>query len=228
MRALTGVILMKKLLITSIAAASMVMSGCATTGGMTSGNTPNSDAAKKAGLGALAGAVLGAGISKATGGEKTGRDAAIGAAIGAGVGAYMSRQETRLKQQTAGTGIEVSRDPVTNNINLAIPEAITFNVGRYDIKPGSYNTLNQVANTLNQYDQTNIVVDGYASIEGNPNANQILSQNRASAVANYLASQGVNRGRISAYGRGVTTQFGNSYEPNRRVELTILAPQSLN
>lgn len=216
---------MKSLLAVSAIASSLVITGCTTTG---TNSTANGDLAKKAGLGALVGAVAGAGISKATGGEKTGRDAAIGAVLGAGVGAYMSKQEQKLKQQTAGTGIEVTRDPVTNNINLSIPEAITFNVGRYDIKSGSYNTLNQVANTLNQYNQTNVIVNGYASIEGNQNANQILSQNRAAAVANYLTNRGVSASRISAIGRGATTQFGSSYEPNRRVELTIVAPQSLN
>lgn len=218
---------MKKLLAVSAISASMIITGCATTGTTTGNNGVVTDTTKKAGLGALAGAALGAAISKATGGEETGRDAAIGAALGAGIGAYMSRQEAQLKQQTAGTGIEVTRDPVTNNINLAIPEAITFNVGRYDIKPNSYTALNQVASTLNQYNQTSVVVNGYASIEGNANANQILSQNRAVAVANYLTNQGVNPSRISAYGRGATTQFGNTYEPNRRVELTIVAPQSV-
>lgn len=214
----------KSILAIGAVASSLVITGCAST----NTGAGNAGTGAKVGIGALAGAALGAGISKATGGEKTGRDAAIGAAIGAGVGAYMARQEAQLKQQTAGTGIEVTRDPNTNNINLAIPEAITFDVGRYNIKPTSYNTLNQVANTLSQYHQTNVVVNGYASIEGNPNFNQTLSQNRAGAVAQYLTSQGVNPNRISAYGRGATTQFGSSYEPNRRVELTILAPQSVN
>ncbi|TWV82981.1 OmpA family protein [Moraxella sp. VT-16-12] len=214
----------KSILAVGAIASSLVITGCASTQNAGS----NSSTATKVGLGTLAGAVLGAGISKATGGEKTGRDAAIGAAIGAGVGAYMSRQEAQLKQQTAGTGIEVTRDPVTNNINLAIPEAITFDVGRYNIKPHSFGALNQVASTLSQYHQTQVVVNGYASIEGNAHANQILSQNRANAVAQYLVAQGVSQSRISAYGHGATTQFGGSYEPNRRVELTILAPQSVN
>lgn len=219
---------MKKILAVSAVSASMILTGCATTGSTTTGG----ETAKKAGIGALAGAVLGAGVSKATGGEHTKRDAAIGAGVGAligvGVDQYMKKQEEKLKAQTAGTGIEVTRDPATNNINLAIPEAITFNVGRYDIKPSSYTSLNQVASTLKEYNQTNVVVNGYASIEGNPNANQILSQNRAAAVANYLANQGVATSRISAIGRGATTQFGSTYEPNRRVELTIIAPQSVN
>lgn len=217
-----------KLLAVSVLASSVVLAGCNTTGG----GVQMSEGAKKAGIGALAGAVGGAVISKATGGEHTKRDAAIGAGVGAligvGVDQYMKKQEEKLKQQTAGTGIEVKRDPATNNINLAIPEAITFNVGKYDIKPASYSALNQVASTLKEYNQTNVVVNGYASIEGNANANRILSQNRAAAVFNYLAAQGVNAARMSAIGHGATTQFGSAYEPNRRVELTIVAPQSVN
>lgn len=209
------------LLAVSALASSMVISGCASTGNY------NDDATKKAGLGALAGALGAAAISKATGGEKTGRDAAIGAVLGAGVGAYMSKQEAKLKQQTAGTGIEVTRDPVTNNINLAIPEAITFDKGQYAIKPSSYGTLNQVARTLNEYNQTQVIVNGYASIEGNAAFNQTLSLDRADAVARHLINQGVSATRISSLGHGATTKFGMAYEPNRRVEISIIAPKSV-
>lgn len=211
-----------KLLVATLASTAL-LTGCGTTGTSTSATANN-----KALIGGLLGAAAGAGISKATGGEKTGRDAAIGAVLGAGVGYYMQQQEAKLKAQTAGTGIEVTRDPVTNNINLAIPEAITFDVAQYAIKPSSYNALNQVASTLNQYNQTSVVVNGYASVEGNPSFNQTLSQNRASAVANYLVNQNVAPNRISAVGHGATSKFGASYEPNRRVELTILAPQQVN
>lgn len=206
---------MKKLLLTSVIASAVVMTGCA------------SDM-NKAALGALAGAAGGATISKATGGEKTGRDAAIGAVLGAGIGYYMEQQEAKLKQQTAGTGIEVVRDPVTNNINLSIPEAITFNVAQANIKPASYATLNQVASTLSQYHETTVVVNGYASVEGSRDFNQRLSENRAVAVANYLASQGVAPTRIRAIGHGATSQFGSAYEPNRRVEVTIVAPKQVS
>lgn len=212
---------MKKLAMATLVSGAVVLTGCASTGtNGTTGMTQN-----KAALGGLLGAVAGAGISKATGGEKTGRDAAIGAALGAGVGYYMQQQEAKLKQQTAGTGIEVTRDPVTNNINLSIPEAITFAKSDATIIPGFYNTLNQVAGTLSTYDRTNIQINGYASMEGNPSFNQQLSQNRASAVASYLAQRGVAPSRISAVGRGQTSQFGSSLESNRRVEMTILAPQ---
>lgn len=207
--------LMKKLLLTSVIASAVVMTGCA------------SDM-NKAALGALAGGLGGATISKATGGEKTGRDAAIGAVLGAGIGYYMEQQEAKLKQQTAGTGIAVVRDPVTNNINLSIPEAITFNVAQANIKPASYATLNKVASTLSEFHETTVVVNGYASIEGGADFNQRLSENRAIAVANYLANQGVAPTRIRAIGHGATSQFGSAYEPNRRVEVTIVAPKQVS
>lgn len=213
-----------KLLLATVVSGAM-LTGCATTPG-TTGTT--SITQNKAVIGGLLGAVSGAGISKATGGEKTGRDAAIGAALGAGVGYYMQKQEAQLRQQTAGTGVTVVRDPVTNNINLSIPEAVTFKVGQSTILPGFYGTLNNVASTLRQYDQSSIQVNGYASVEGDANMNLALSQNRANAVRNYLVNQGVSSARVSAVGRGETSQFGSSYEPNRRVEMTILAPQSVN
>ena len=213
-----------KLLLATVVSGAM-LTGCATTPG-TTGTT--SITQNKAVIGGLLGAAAGAGISKATGGEKTGRDAAIGAALGAGVGYYMQKQEAQLRQQTAGTGVTVVRDPVTNNINLSIPEAITFRVGDSTILPNFYNTLDKVATTLRDYNQTNIQVNGYASVEGDANRNQQLSQRRASAVANYLVNRGISSNRISAIGRGATTQFGSSYEPNRRVEMIILAPQSVN
>lgn len=218
---------MKKLAMATLVSGAVVLTGCASTGGTNTTTGMNGIGQNKAVLGGVLGALGGAGISKATGGNKTGRDAAIGAVLGAGVGYYMQQQEAKLKQQTAGTGIEVTRDPVTNNINLSIPEAITFDVARYNIKSGFYPTLNKVASTLVQYNQSNVVVNGYASVEGNANSNQVLSQNRATAVAQYLVSQGVAGNRVSAYGRGPTTQFGSSYEPNRRVEMTIVAPQSV-
>lgn len=213
-----------KLLLATVVSGAM-LTGCATTPG-TTGTT--SITQNKAVIGGLLGAAAGAGISKATGGEKTGRDAAIGAALGTGVGYYMQKQEAQLRQQTAGTGVTVVRDPVTNNINLSIPEAVTFKVGQSTILPGFYGTLNNVASTLRQYDQSSIQVNGYASVEGDANMNLALSQNRANAVRNYLVNQGVSSARVSAVGRGETSQFGSSYEPNRRVEMTILAPQSVN
>lgn len=216
---------MKAKVLTVALLSGALMTGCASTGS-------NSVKDNKAILGAIGGALGAAAISKATGGDKTGRDAAIGALLGAGVGAYMQKQEAKLKEQTAGTGIEVSRDPRTNNINLVMPESITFDKAQSAIKPQFYGTLSQVASTLNQYNQTTITVKGHASAEGDADFNQRLSESRAISVANYLMQQGIISSRINTVGYGSAypvasnaTEAGRMQ--NRRVELTINAPQNV-
>lgn len=221
---------MKKLLITTITATSMVLAGCASTGG--TGST-GGETAKKAGLGALAGAVLGAGISKATGGEHTERDAAIGAAIGAGIGAYMSKQAKQIEQQMAGTGVEVKQDPKTGNINLIMPGNITFAYDDATLNPSFTPSLNQLAQTMNQYHQTTINVAGHTDSMGSDSYNYNLSRQRAASVANYLIARGVAPHRINTVAFGESrpiasndSEYGRAQ--NRRVEITINSPQSLN
>lgn len=203
----------------------VLLTGCAT--------DPNTGQMKpnKAMIGGLLGAAAGAGVSKATGGEKTGRDAAIGAVLGAGVGYYMQQQEEKLRQQTAGTGIQITRDPNTNNIDMVMPEAITFAFDSSTINPSFLPTLNKVASTLAQFDKTTVTVKGHTDSIGTPAYNQGLSERRAYAVANYLINQGVMGSRIHAVGYGMnypvapnTTEAGRAQ--NRRVEITINAPKS--
>ena len=215
-----------KLLAVTALASSMVITGCATTGGPVV-----NDQTKKAGIGALAGALGGAAISKATGGEKTGRDAAIGAVLGAGVGAYMGRQAKQIEQQMAGTGVEVRQDS-QGNINLVMPGNITFAHDDATISSSFYNSLNQLAQTMIQYDQTTIVVAGHTDSTGTASYNQALSQRRAAAVSNYLVSRGVPAHRIRTVGYGQTQPIAShanesGRSQNRRVELTINAPQEL-
>lgn len=215
-----------KLFAVSALASSMIITGCASTSGI-----QVNDQTKKAGIGALAGALGGAAISKATGGEKTGRDAAIGAVLGAGVGAYMGRQAKQIEQQMAGTGVQVTQD-AQGNINLVMPGNITFANDDATISSSFYNNLNQLAQTMIQYDQTTIVVAGHTDSNGTDAYNQALSQRRAAAVKSYLVSRGVPANRIQTIGYGESSPVATNATDagraqNRRVELTINAPESL-
>ncbi len=179
--------------------------------------------------GAAAGAILGAGAGMMAGGDDR-RNAAIGAAVGAvagaAVGGYMDRQEEALRQQTAGTGIEVSR--VGDQIALTMPSGITFAQSSATIQSAFFAPLNDVARTLNEYPSTAIDIRGHASSEGNRDFNQRLSQQRAESVRNYLVNQGVASVRMQAVGMGIdfpvadnSTEAGR--QQNRRVEI-ILTP----
>ncbi|PIE47289.1 MAG: hypothetical protein CSA42_04200 [Gammaproteobacteria bacterium] len=222
---------MKKQILVTAMASSMALAGCATQQNGTNGFDIRN--VNKAVLGAAAGAAAGYGISKATGGEHQKRDALIGAAVGAGVGLYMENQAKQLKKQMAGTGVDVKYDPNTNNINVTMPNNVTFATNSAVIRTSDATELDKLATTLKQYDQTKIIVVGHTDSTGTPAINQPLSVKRANSVANYLYKKGVGKTRLYVDGKGATQPIAtNATEAgkakNRRVEIEIRAPQSLS
>lgn len=177
-------------------------------------------------VGAASGAVLGnvlAGSGKRTQGALIG--AAVGALAGGLIGNYMDEQERALREQTAGSGIEVQRQG--DNILLNLPEGVTFDVGRANIKPQFYGALDAVAGTLNQYDQTRIEISGHTDSTGAAAFNQRLSEDRADSVKSYLASRGVAFGRMYAVGYGPSRPVADNSTAdgrarNRRVEIMVI------
>ena len=154
--------------------------------------------------------------------------AGIGALAGGGIGAYQDRQEAELRRETAGTGIDVSRDGDVIKLNL--PDGVTFDFARYELKPQFYPALNTVAGTLREYHQTIVEVSGHTDSVGSDAANQTLSERRANAVAAYLTGQGVQQSRLEVVGMGERYPVaGNDTDSgralNRRVEIRLLPLQ---
>lgn len=188
---------------------------------------PNSEMTRTQ-QGAIIGALGGAVVGKNTGDEDSDRawkGAIIGGLAGAAVGNYMDQQEAALRQQLQGTGVQVQRQD--NNIILTMPDAITFDYDRSDVKPQFHGVLNNLAGTLNQFPQTRIQVAGHTDSNGSDAYNLQLSQRRADSVRNYLASAGVAPQRMQAVGFGETrpvadnsTDYGRAQ--NRRVEITLI------
>ncbi|ORE97191.1 OmpA family protein [Aurantimonas sp. 22II-16-19i] len=180
-----------------------------------------------AGIGAGVGALGGYVIGRATGTD-AGRAALIGAGVGTltggGIGLYMDNQEAKLRQQLRGTGVSVTR--VGDRIILNMPSNITFPTDQASILPGFYQTLNSVALVLEEFDRSIVDVYGHTDSQGSDSYNLQLSQQRASSVSQYLASQGVNPRRLNTQGFGESrpvasnaTEAGRAQ--NRRVEISI-------
>jgi len=155
---------------------------------------------------------------------KTRRGAGYGAAAGA-VGNYMDKQEAKLRQQMAGTGVDVVRQG--DNITLDVPGGVTFAFDSADLNSQFYPVLDKVAGTLKEYDKTVIEVAGHTDSVGSDTYNQGLSQRRATSVASYLSSHGVTGTRVVTIGAGEAhpvasndTEEGRAQ--NRRVEITIV------
>jgi outer membrane protein OmpA-like peptidoglycan-associated protein len=137
----------------------------------------------------------------------------------------MDKQERELRARTAGTDVQVTREG--DNLVLNIPSGITFAYDSADVQPQFQRTLDQVASTLSQYNQTYIDVYGHTDSTGSDSYNQTLSDRRATAVADYLSSRGVQTARIGTRGYGETQPIASNdtdagRAANRRVEVKIV------
>jgi outer membrane protein OmpA-like peptidoglycan-associated protein len=162
-------------------------------------------------------------------GGKTGRiiGAAAGGVAGGAVGYKMDQQIKELKEQTAGSGVDVSETDGGEAILVNLPDGVTFATGSYTISPGFRDLLDRVASSLTQYPNSLIDVYGHTDTVGSAQSNQRLSEQRAQAVSNYLISRGVSSSRIRWMGFGETrlkvqTADGVNEPLNRRVEIKII------
>lgn len=198
--------------------------GCQTTDPYT-GESKTSNMAKDAGIGALAGAVLGAAINHDNRGKGALIGAAVGGAAGGGYGHYQDKQEEKLRQELAGSGVDVQRNG--DNIKLIMPGNVTFRTGSSEIQADFYDTLNSVAGSLKEFTESNVRITGYTDSTGDEMKNQILSEQRASSVARYLQSQGVTSARLQTSGLGERNPLQSNdtdagRQANRRVELDVI------
>lgn len=189
----------------------------------------------RAAIGALAGAAGGYILGDVVGGRSDRTEKILGTGVGAiaggAIGGYMDRQERELREKTAGTDIEVKRQG--DEILLNMPAGITFDTNSYIIKPEFRSTLDNVAQTLAQYNQTFVDVYGHTDSTGTPAINQPLSENRAKAVADYLSTRGVALARIGTRGFGATQPVASNdtesgRQANRRVEIKLVPVTETN
>ena len=214
-----------------VACLALLASSCASYTGQTSDpNDPNrtrNNALIGAGIGAVAGLLSGSSATERRQHAMIG--AGIGGLAGGAVGAYQDRQEAELRRQTAGTGIDVVRDG--DIIKLNLPDGVTFDFNRTELKPQFYPALNNVAATLREYNQTMVEVSGHTDNVGTEAVNQRISEQRAQNVASYLIGQGLQRERFEVAGYNFRHPVAdNSTEQgrakNRRVEIRLIPLQS--
>jgi len=103
---------------------------------------------------------------------------------------------------------------------------IEFEMGSAAINPASARLLDALTGAAILCAEYQIEIAGHSDSTGDPDFNLILSQNRASAVAEYLKAKGVDSGNLKAFGYGSahpldTAQTDEAYARNRRTEFTL-------
>ncbi|WP_275951538.1 OmpA family protein [Granulicella sp. dw_53] len=103
---------------------------------------------------------------------------------------------------------------------------VLFDTGKYTLKTETKVSLAKVAGILQAYPGLKLQVEGYTDSVGGDDYNQKLSENRASAVRDFLVSQGVQMNNISAAGYGKNNPVADNGSAtgraqNRRVQLVV-------
>ena len=105
-----------------------------------------------------------------------------------------------------------------------ILEGVEFANDKATLRPASLTTLDRVAESLKDWPDVKVEIQGHTSEPGTWAYNLELSQRRAEAVRSYLMSKGVGGYRLVAKGYGKTRMIAKNNTPegqqkNRRVEL---------
>ena len=104
-----------------------------------------------------------------------------------------------------------------------ITDAITFEVGKADIKPESMVEINRIAKLMQENPGLEFEVQGHCDASGSDKVNDPLSQKRAEAIVAALVDQGIAGARLTAVGKGshvpiASNSTDEGRAKNRRVE----------
>lgn len=202
-----------------VIAGAVVLSGCA---GM-------SQKQRGAVIGATAGAAVGGVVGNQTGSTVRGAiiGAIVGGAAGAVIGHQMDQQAKELEQNIPGATIQ----RVGEGIAVTFPSGILFPFNSTEILPAGKENLQQLAKSLENYPNSDVLIVGHTDSVGTDAYNQDLSQRRSQAASAYLQSLGVPASRLQTQGRGESepiesndTDAGRAR--NRRVEIAIYASEA--
>ena len=132
----------------------------------------------------------------------------------------------KLAKNKDGFLINVPMRPIKSGDTFVL-ENIFFDVNKFELKPASVSELGKLKEILTKNNDLRIELGGHTDSDGNDDQNQILSENRAKAVVNWLVKSGIDIKRLSYKGYGeanplVPNDSVDNKAKNRRTEVRIL------
>jgi len=185
---------------------------------------------KGAVIGTAAGGTLGAIIGKKAGNTAVGAivGGAIGGAAGAVIGKRMDKQAEEIKRTVPGAEVIQAGE----GLIVKFDSGILFDFNKSDLKDNARTNIQNLAATMKNNPETNILIVGHTDDVGSDDYNMSLSRRRAASVRDFTIAQGIPSNRLSIEGRGEsepiadnTTESGRAQ--NRRVEIVIVANEKM-
>ncbi len=136
---------------------------------------------------------------------------------------YMHDMFTDIKKAVPDAEIQIVED----SIKMIFRGATFFNSGETDLLESNYPKFKRLADVLNKYTKTQILILGHTDDTGSDEANMKLSEARALSAKDRLIYEKVEPARLSSWGMGETSPVADNSTPegqaqNRRLEFVIL------
>lgn len=124
------------------------------------------------------------------------------------------------------------KNPFNVDIQFEAPKSFvldncTFETGKATLQPEAYKVVDELVEYLKRKEDEKIEVGGHTDNVGKPEANMILSTNRANTVRAYLLTKGIAPERVTSKGYGITVPIAENDTAegralNRRTEVKII------
>ena len=139
--------------------------------------------------------------------------------------ARLDALKAELESSTKGTGVVISQT-ADNQLHVVIPNELSFDTGRANVKRNLAQVLDKVAEGLKSATTASLRVVGHTDSTGSEEGNERLSVSRADSVRNHLVSRGVSTTVITTDGRGSREPLADNgtaagRAQNRRVEIFV-------
>ena len=104
---------------------------------------------------------------------------------------------------------------------------VLFNSGKSTFKTETDKVLQAMTVIFKEYPKANFSIEGHTDSDGAKTSNQLLSERRASAVRDYLISNGIAADRLTSKGFGEDNPIDSNKTRagkanNRRVEVKLI------
>ncbi|MGQ0829996.1 MAG: OmpA family protein [Bacteroidota bacterium] len=131
-----------------------------------------------------------------------------------------------LADQTKPFLMDVPLQPIDTGSVVELKN-VFFETAKFDLKPESKAELNKLVSFLNLNKTLRIELSGHTDNIGEKKMNQVLSQNRAKAVYDYLIANGIDLKRLTYKGYGdtkpkVKNDSDENRQKNRRTEFKVI------
>lgn len=142
------------------------------------------------------------------------------------IAGYVSAEQNALSRVLPQTE-DAHLDRREDRLEITLGSDSLFDPDSYELKPGTHEQIRRVAEVLNQYPATRLLICSHTDSEGSEQYNQTLTEKRVQAVKSFLLSNKVVPQRIETAGYGETRPlYSNATERgralNRRTTIEII------